>query len=716
MLKALLRFFIKLCFRVKVVGEDASAFDNERTLIIANHESFLDGLLIALFLPVEATFMVHSTVLQNGLFRWLLQHAPHLPVDTNNPLLLKQAVRLIETGKPVAIFPEGRLTVTGSLMKVYDGAAFLAARTGAAVVPVRIQGAGRSYLTRLSGIHPRRLFPQVTLTILPKRFVQMPQRSSARARRRRAGEIMRTILLEMLVATRRNVTFYEAFLEAKELYGSNYKLIEDMRLVEESYGSLLKMTLALERALAKVPQLGTNVGVLMPNLAVTLAVVLALSKSGRVPAMLNYTAGREGLSAACVAAQIQVIVTLRAFVEKAKLAAILDALPGVRVICLEGLRSELTALDKIAVFVRTLAPRRGVASRQPEDPALILFTSGSEGKPKGVVHSHASLLANVAQVRSMADFNPLDKFFVALPLFHSFGFTGGALLPLMSGCRAFFYPSPLHYRAIPEVVYDRDCTVLFGTSTFLGNYARFAHPYDFGRLRYVISGAEKLSEAVRKSWIDIFGIRILEGYGATECGPVLAVNTPMGCRPGSVGKMVPLMRYVLEPAPGIDRGGVLHVSGPNVMLGYLRYERPGVLERTDSSGRGGWYCTGDIVEIDEDDFVYVRGRVKRFAKVAGEMVSLEAVENVIAQGYPNATHAVVSRPDARKGEELVLFTTADLAREDLRGLTKREGVPELAVPAVIRRLDALPTLGTGKTDYVKLNALAREPEAATQPA
>jgi acyl-[acyl-carrier-protein]-phospholipid O-acyltransferase / long-chain-fatty-acid--[acyl-carrier-protein] ligase len=704
-LKGLLRLVTRLLFRVRFNG-DANAFLNERTLIVANHESFLDGLLLGLFLPVEATFVVHTTVAGNPAIAWLLRFIPHLAVDSTSPLAIKLICKLVETGRPVIIFPEGRLTVTGSLMKVYDGAAFIAAKTGATVVPVRIEGAGRSYFGRLAGIYPLKVFPRISITVMPRRSIPMPSLPSAKERRRRAGELMRRILLEMLVATRPARTLFEAFLDAKSTFGADYKLVEDVRLQEESYGSLLKMALALNRLLVPMTQPDEIVGVLMPNAAPTLGLLLGLSAARRVPAMLNYTAGSDGVQSACTAAQIRKIVASRAFVEKARLEGLLDGLTGIDIIYLEDLKPRLTLLDKLWIVMCQWFPAAAVVKQRPDDAAVVLFTSGSEGKPKGVVHSHASLLSNIAQIRSIADFTPLDKFMVALPLFHSFGLACGAVMPLVSGCKVFLYPSPLHYRIIPEIVYDRNCTVLFGTSTFLSNYGKYAHPYDFGRLRYVVAGAEKLSDDVRRFWLDKFGIRILEGYGVTECAPVIAVNVPMACRIGSVGQIVPGMEYFLEPVAGIENGGALHVKGPNVMKGYLLYDRPGVVQPPKSIGDG-WYATGDIVEVDRDDFVHIRGRVKRFAKIAGEMISLETVERIAAQAAPGFGHAASSRPDASKGEAIVLFTTArSLSREQLSAAAKTLGAPELAVPRTIRPLEAIPLLGSGKTDYVRLKEMA----------
>ena len=703
MLKTILRVLLKVLFRVELHG-DPAALINERTLIVANHESFLDGLLIGLMMPVDAVFVVHSQIARRPLFAIMLRFVKHLAVDSTSPLAMKQIVRLVESGQPVVIFPEGRITRTGSLMKVYDGAAFVAAKTGATIVPVRIDGAARSYFGRLAGVYPRKLFPKVSIAIQPRRHIPMPDLPSAKLRRRRSGELMRDILLDMLVATRPQRTLFDAFLDGQRCFGRNYKLVEDILLREASYGSLLKMALALMRVTGRLTAPGEVVGVLTPSAAPTLGLILALSAGRRIPAMLNYTAGADGLRAACTAGNIRTLIASRGFIEKARLGAVIAQLEGIHIHYLEDLKTALGPFDKLWVLWHLVFPASAALPQQPDDPALVLFTSGSEGKPKGVVHSHNSLLANVAQIRAVADFTPLDKFMMALPLFHSFGLTCGVLLPLVAGCKVFLYPSPLHYRIIPEIVYDRDCTVLFGTSTFLGNYGKHAHPYDFGRLRYVVAGAEKLNEAVRCLWIEKFGIRILEGYGITECAPVVAVNVPMACQIGSVGKLLPGIEYEIEAVPGISQGGALHVRGPNVMKGYFLFDQPGVLQPPAGEG---WYATGDIVERDDEGFIYIRGRQKRFAKIAGEMISLEVVEKIAAGAAPGASHAASTRSDAAKGEALVLFTTAPtLNREDLLNAARQLGAPELAVPRLIRHLEAIPLLGSGKTDYVRLKQIA----------
>ena len=716
MLKPIVRALLKVLFRIRVEG-DTRHLSQPRLLIIANHQSFLDGLILGAFLPVDPVFVVHSEVTRSWIFRLMLRLSDYLAVDPTNPMAMKRVVRLIESGRPVVIFPEGRITITGSLMKVYDGPAFVAARTQAVIAPVRLDGAARTFFSRLSGRNPRELFPKITVSIQPPASIVMPKGGNGRMRRRKAGESMRKIMQEMVFRSHPVQTLYTALVDAMRLHGRGRKLVEDMRQTEYSYNALLKMTLVLGLLVRRISVRGETVGVLLPNLAATLCMVIGMSAFRRVPAMLNYTSGTDGIQSACVAARISTIVTSRKFLETARLQTQVDALRNVNIVYLEDLQPTVNFAVKLWALTHLVFPRLLGRGLNPESPAVVLFTSGSEGRPKGVVLSHRAILSNIAQVRAITDFSVEDRIFNALPIFHSFGLVAGGLLPILTGIKLFLYPSPLHYRLIPEVIYDRGCTILFGTSTFLSNYARFAHPYDFYRVRYVVAGAEKLSQSVREIWYEKFGVRIYEGYGITETSPVISVNSPMATRIGSFGQLLPGMEAALVPVAGIERGGVLHVSGPNVMLGYLYYENPGVLVPPRSELGPGWHETGDVVEIDEDGFIFILGRMKRFAKVAGEMISLEVVEKIAVAASPGFQHAASSRTDERRGEAIVLFTTDPaLTRERLQQAAHAAGSSEIAIPREIINLPEIPLLGTGKVNYVRLKDEASRAHAVASEA
>ena len=573
------------------------------------------------------------------------------------------------------------------------------------IVRVRIEGLEATIFSRLSRAQVRRRwFPKVRVTVLEPVRLTVDESLKGKARRHAAGAMLYQIMSDLIFRTTpTDRTVLEAVVEAAKLQGWRRIAVEDPVSGKTSYRKLLVGVRVLAGKVATLAGEGEAVGVMLPNANGAAATVLGVMSAGRVPAMVNFTAGAANIRAACTAAEVRTIVTSRAFVERARLDKLVDALAETaRIDYLEDLRRTVSFADKIRGLLRC---RRALVPHGPDEPAAILFTSGSEGVPKGVVLSHRSMLCNAAQAAARIDFGRSDKVFNTLPVFHAFGLTVGLVLPLVSGVPVFLYPSPLHYRVVPELVYGVNATILFGTDTFLSGYARPAHPYDFRSVRYVLAGAEPVKEATRRLWAEKFGLRILEGYGVTETAPALALNTPMFNRFGTVGRLLPGVEAKLEPVPGIEDGGRLYVRGPNVMLGYLKADQPGVLVPPQD----GWHDTGDIVTIDRDGFVSIKGRAKRFAKIGGEMISLAAVEGLASELWPDAQSAVVTEPDPRRGERLVLVTEEkDATRTAFQTYAKSKGASDLMAPAELMVVDKLPVLGSGKADLVGVARLAQE--------
>jgi len=632
-------------------------------------------------------------------------------MNPTHPLSLKALIHHLKNDTRTVIFPEGRITVTGSLMKIYDGTGMVADKSGASILPIRIHGAEYTHFSKLRNIVRLRWFPKITIKILPHTIIKAQPELRGKSRRKFCGHILADLMSEMVFSTSHyNQTLFSGLLEARTIHGGKHTVAEDLERQPLSYDSLITRTIAIGNAIKSITQSADNVGVFLPNSTKTLNVVLGLQLYGRVPAMLNYSTGSKGMLSACRTAEIKTVLTSRRFIDLAKLTDDAIALAEhVNLVYLEDLATNISTRDKLKAAFQSKTADYWYKHQQysPDSPAVILFTSGSEGDPKGVVLSHSNILANHNQLKARINFNAQDVVLNFLPMFHSFGFTVGTMLPILNGMTTFFYPSPLHFSVIPEMAYDTGATIMFGTNTFLAAYAKKAHAYDFYNMRYVVAGAEKLQDSTRDIWSEKFGIRVLEGYGATETAPVASVNTPMDFKKGTVGRLMPDMQYKLENIPGIEDAGQLHLYGPNIMQGYLLADKPGKLIPPKSTYGEGWYDTGDIVNIDDEGFVSIKGRSKRFAKVSGEMVSLTAVEQIASSAWPDAQHASTSLPDPRKGELVILLTTQKEAT--LKQLiASSEGVNAIALPKKIIIVDSIPVLATGKTNYPEVTKLAEK--------
>ena len=711
MLKIFLRWLLVLMYRVELTGLDNYMKAGNRVLIVVNHTSFLDPLLLGVFLPDNITFAINTQISQRWWLKPFLRLSHVFPMDPTHPLSLKDLIHHLEHDTKTVIFPEGRISVTGSLMKIYDGTGMVADKSKATILPIRISGAQYTHFSKLQRIVRLRLFPKITIHISTPTHISAPDNLKGKSRREYCGHLLADIMTKMMFDTSPyRQTIFSSLLESRKIHGGKHKITDDLDRNRLSYNNLIMRSIVLGQALKNMTEPGENVGIFLPNSSTTLITVLGLQLYGRVPAMLNYSLGSVSVLSACQTAQIKIVLTSHRFITLGNLTDEAEQLNKQCVlIYLEDLAKNISAFNKLTALIESTTTAFWYNPKlvTPDSPAVVLFTSGSEGTPKGVVLSHANIIGNLKQLEACISFNAQDIVLNFLPMFHSFGFTVGTILPIISGMKTFFYPTPLHFSVIPEIAYEIHATIMFGTNTFFAAYAKKAHAYDFFNMRYVVAGAEKLQENTRQIWADKFGIRILEGYGATETSPITSVNTPMYYKAGSVGRFMPAMEYKLETIPGINDAGQLHVKGPNIMLGYLLADNPGMLVLPESIYGKGWHDTGDIVNVDNEGFISIRGRSKRFAKVGGEMVSLTAVEQLAINAWPDADHAAISIVDAKKGEQIILVTTQKQAViSDL--IAASPGISNISIPKKILIVDSIPVMATGKINYPAVLNLTNE--------
>jgi acyl-[acyl-carrier-protein]-phospholipid O-acyltransferase/long-chain-fatty-acid--[acyl-carrier-protein] ligase len=694
-------------FKVEVKGEYQAA---PNSVIIANRTSIIDVLLLSVFLPERLTIALHPRLFKKFWVRTLFLFAEVLSIDPAHPFTTKALIKAIRSGKRCVIFPQESSTQIENSLKVFDGPGFIIQKAGASVIPIRIEGGENSIFSISKTKNIIRLFPKITLYILPAQlFIQ--SKAGPINRHAVSMRLFRLISDFTFANSFKDLSLFGALIEGAEIGCKNKTKIEDVNRTPISYRQFIARCFILGRQFKKDTKQGEYVGVMMPTTTAGMITFFALQAYRRIPAMLNFSMGFYNIISACNTAQIKTIYTSKQFVATIKLEPLVAELKqaGINVRYLEDFRSTIHLGNKLAGLLKgrvpNLAYRLIGEAVSSDQTGLALFTSGSEGTPKGVLLSHANLLANCCQMKSRVDFSHRDVFFNALPIFHCFGLTAGSLVPLISGISCFFYPSPLHYKIIPGLVYQTGATIMFGTDTFLNGYARAANTHDFSSIRYIFAGAEKVKPETIRYWIEHFGVKIYEGYGATEASPVISLNCPLASASGTVGMMLPFMTSRIEPVEGIAEGGRLFLSGPNIMKGYMNPQALGSLIPPPQ----GWHDTGDIVTIDDDGFITIAGRAKRFAKIAGEMISLTLVEGIAASLWPELLHAAISQKCSRKGEQILLFSEVEQAdRAKFIKKVRELGHSELLVPAQIYPAVKIPVLSSGKIDYVRLEQQLQE--------
>ena len=722
--KRFFRVWYRIFHGVRVEGMENIPQSGMKCVFTSNHITYADGILLAAYMPahIDPVFAVFEGTARAWWAKPILALTDVVTVDWTRPHSLKRMVKSVASGRPLVIFPEGRLTRTGGLMKIYEGAAVVADYADAHIVPVRIEGYEGHPLSRTGSLFGRRWFSPLTLRFFPSFKQVTPPGLKPRERRALLGDGLARAMTESAALSGIAPNLWSALLQTRR-FGMKSPVVEEADRISLTRKNLLLRSVVLGRKFLKPGTRnagGEHVGIMLPNSRAAVVTFYAVQSIGGASAMLNFSAGPGTLVGCCRTAMVERVITSRAFIAKAKLERSAEALTaaGIEVIMLEDIAAGITKADRLRALFMKPESMPGF-SAAPADTAAVLFTSGSEGAPKAVLLSHENILSNCAGMRAQFDFTPAERVLNAMPVFHAFGLVGGTILPLLAGCRLIMYPSPLHYRVVPEVAYDVLATIIFATDTFLSGWARFASPEDFTGVRLAFAGAEKLRPETARLYSEKFGVRILEGYGATEASPVISVNTPSHNKSGTVGRLMPRMEMMLLPVPGleapagVDAGGGfgrLSVRGPNIMKGYMKADAPGVLVPPPD----GVHDTGDIVAVDCDRHIRIIGRAKRFAKIAGEMVSMGAAENLINSMKPDFTHAVVNVPDPRKGEKLVLVTTSDITASDILAAGRAEGISEIGLPREVIRVSALPMLPTGKMDYPGVCAILTTAETTDE--
>ena len=723
-LRVLLWFLSRIVYSIKILGKE-NIPQKGGALLVSNHMSFVDVVLIGAAANRPIRFLIFRDVYDNPFIKpfALLLRAIPIPVELRPRDLItsfRVATDAIRAGELVCVFGEGQITRTGQMLPFRKGMERIIRGVDAPIVPVNLHGVWGSIFSyereRFLWKMPRRMPYVVTVSFgkwLPSTASAAEVRTAVQELHAAAFEADRTAkqtLDRVLVRTARRYPWRFC--------------MADARFPKVSFADMLLKLIFVTRRLSADWKDQDMVGVLLPPSAGGALVNFAATLLGKVPVNLNYTASTEVLESCAQQCKLQTVVTSKLFMEK--LAAMNKIDVPARTVYLEDVLAGPKTTEKLAaLFIGFFMPYAlmkralGAKTRTTNDLATIIFSSGSTGDPKGVMLTHHNVLANIRQMTQVFSFTSEDKLLGILPFFHAFGFTVTLWLTATYGVGVVFHPSPLDAQIIGEMTRKYKATFLIATPTFLQAYMRRIPREDFASLRCVLVGAEKLSDRVARAFEDTFGVRPLEGYGCTECSPVVAVNifdfrgpgvNQRGARPGTIGQPLPGVSIrIVDPDTGAalpaNTPGMLLVRGPNVMQGYLG--RP---DKTNEVLHDGWYTTGDIAAVADDGFLTITDRLSRFSKIGGEMVPHVKVEETLHELADTAEQLFVvsAVPDEKKGERLIVLHT--LTDEQLTPILQKLAASDL--PALWKprkdqffRVEALPYLGTGKLD---LRALKKQ--------
>jgi acyl-[acyl-carrier-protein]-phospholipid O-acyltransferase/long-chain-fatty-acid--[acyl-carrier-protein] ligase len=674
-------------------------------IYVVIHRSRLEPALMLSLLPDDTLHILDPSSAATAwlepwraLGRTIVFNAEHVFVSRRLVQILKRKGR-IAVYLPDEVEPDSRA------FRLYRAISRIALQADARVVTLAVEGSQQFPAGRTGAQAARirsRWLPRLVVGALPGRTITELVADSLGGSTTGSNALFDRVAAARSATAAAGQTAFTSVRQAARRFGADAPAVEDPLSGAMSYRHLLIGARIFGARFARITAPGEVVGVLLPNsngLAVTL---LGLWSAGRAASPINHTAGAANVTAAMRMVAARLTISSHAFVEKAGLEEIVAAAQagGARILWLEDLRAGITGFDRATGW---LSWRSAIGRQDPAAAAVVLFSSGSEGLPKAIQLSHANLVSNAQQVEARLSVGPPDQVLAVLPAFHALGLLGGIVLPLITGVRTFLYPSPLHFRQIPKLAARIRPTAIFATDTFLAAYAKAAEDGDFASLRFAVAGAEPLRRSTCETWRARFGVPLLEGYGMTEASPVVALNSATHRRDGTVGRQLPGMRGRIEPVEGIADAGRLWIWGPNVMAGTIDPDRPGTLCAVPE----GWHDTGDIVSVDRDGFVTLRGRARRFAKIAGEMVSLTVVEALAEAAWPESRHAAVALPDPRRGERIVLVTTEPAPDPaTLRVHGRRLGAPDIAQPDAILTVAEIPLLGSGKVDHAAVLRLA----------